>query len=193
MKDSAPGPVKIRIRQYGLDKPDTLELTAYGEAASLTHLALSAGDSVAVLTGTRLDEVAKATLNGITWSPAVLSRVEDSDRLEMNADHPTANSAARQPLLCQRAPARWPPIANAGDCRFAPPADHSAEQRRAGPDGRYAFSGAIGEPGRPACAKAHSSSSSNRKLPRIFRAPRRSRWRQWTAASTPCCRWPMAA
>ncbi len=91
LKDSSPGPVKITIRQYGLDKPDTLELTAYGEAASLTHLALSAGDSVAVLTGTRLDEVAKASLDGITWSPAVLSRVEDSDRLEMNADHPTAN------------------------------------------------------------------------------------------------------
>ena len=35
MKDSAPGQVKISIRQYGLEKPDTLNLTAYAEAASL--------------------------------------------------------------------------------------------------------------------------------------------------------------
>ena len=91
MKDAAPGPVKIMIRQYGLEKPDTLDLTAYAEAASLTHLSLSAGDPVAVLTGTRLDEVAKASLDGITWSPATLSRVEDSDRLAMNSDSPTAS------------------------------------------------------------------------------------------------------
>ncbi|MFZ0744145.1 MAG: hypothetical protein WAM85_07050, partial [Terracidiphilus sp.] len=90
MKDSAPGPVKIQIRQYGLKKPDTLNLTAYAEAASLTRLSLSAGDATAVLTGTRLDEVAKATLDGITWSPAVLSRVQDSDKLAMNANSSTA-------------------------------------------------------------------------------------------------------
>ncbi len=91
MKDSAPGPVKIIIRQYGLEKPDTLNLTAYAEAASLTHLSLSAGDSLAELTGTRLDEVAKASLDGITWSPAALTRVENSDRLAMNAEGSTAN------------------------------------------------------------------------------------------------------
>ena len=91
MKDSAPGQVKISIRQYGLEKPDTLNLTAYAEAASLTHLALSTGDSNAELRGTRLDEVAKASLNGITWSPAALTRVENSDRLEMNAEGSTAN------------------------------------------------------------------------------------------------------
>ena len=91
MKDSAPGPLKIMIRQYGLEKPDTLDLTAYAEAASLTHLSLSAGDPVATLSGTRLDEVAKATLDGITWSPATLSRVEDSDRLAMNSDRSTVS------------------------------------------------------------------------------------------------------
>lgn len=91
LKDSDPGPVKIIIRQYGLAKPDTLNLTAYAEAASLTHLALSAGDSNAELTGTRLDEVAKATLNGITWSPAALTRVENSDRLAMNAEGSTSS------------------------------------------------------------------------------------------------------
>jgi hypothetical protein len=91
MGDAAPGPVKIEIRQFGLAKPDTLTLNAYAEAASLDRLSLSAGDSNAVLTGTRLDEVATASLDGIVWAPATLSRVEDTDRLTMNADRTTEN------------------------------------------------------------------------------------------------------
>jgi hypothetical protein len=90
MTDATPGPVKIEIRQFGLDKADILTLNAYAEAASLDRLSLSAGDAEAVLTGTRLDEVAKATLNGITWSPAVLGRAQDVDRLTMKADNSTA-------------------------------------------------------------------------------------------------------
>lgn len=91
MKEAPPGPVKIKIRQYGLNQPDVLDLMAYAEAASLTRLSLSAGDSAAVLSGTRLDEVAKASLDGITWTPGVLTRVQDSDKLSMNADKATAN------------------------------------------------------------------------------------------------------
>jgi hypothetical protein len=90
MTDASPGPVKIEVRQFGLEKPDILTLFAYVEAASLDHLSLSAGDPDAVLTGTRLDEVAKASLNGITWFPATLGRVQDSDRLTMKADNSTA-------------------------------------------------------------------------------------------------------
>ncbi len=90
MKDAEPGPVTLRIHQYGLDQPDTLALTAYTEAASLDHVVLSAGDASATLTGTRLDEVARVSLDGIDWSPTALSRVQDSDRLAMK----TANSTA---------------------------------------------------------------------------------------------------
>jgi len=91
MTDAVPGPVKIEVQQFGLKKPDVLALNAYAEAASLDHIALSAGDNTAVLTGTRLDEVATATLNGITWSPVALTRVQDADQLAMNADRSTAN------------------------------------------------------------------------------------------------------
>lgn len=87
---AVPGPVTIQIHQFGLEKPDTLALNAYAEAASLDRLSLSAGDPTAVLTGTRLDEVAKATLDGITWTPVALGRVQDIDQLSMNADRSTA-------------------------------------------------------------------------------------------------------
>ena len=65
MKDAAPGPVKLEIYQFGLEKPDKLALKAYAEAASLDRLTLSAGDAEAAAEGQRLDEVAKASLDGI--------------------------------------------------------------------------------------------------------------------------------
>ena len=90
LADATPGPVKIEIRQYGLAHPDTISLNAYAEAASLDRLSLAAGDSTALLTGTRLDEVARATLDGVTWHPVALGRVQDIDQLSMSADHSTA-------------------------------------------------------------------------------------------------------
>jgi hypothetical protein len=64
-------------------------MTAYSEAASLERLRLSSGDPEAALTGNRLDEVAKATLNGIEWTPLDLQRVQDQDRLAMKAGSDT--------------------------------------------------------------------------------------------------------
>ena len=90
MQSAAPGAVKIRIHQFGLATPDSLALIAYAEAASLDHLALNEGESDAVLTGTRLDEVAKVSLDGIHWLPNGLSRVRDADRLAMKGDSSTA-------------------------------------------------------------------------------------------------------
>ncbi|HTB95430.1 MAG TPA: hypothetical protein VK716_00355 [Terracidiphilus sp.] len=91
MSQASPGTIKIEVHQYGLEKPDALSLQAYAEAASLDRLAFNAGDAQAVLTGTRLDEVAKAKLEGVTWTPAGLNRVQDADQLTLNADTSTAN------------------------------------------------------------------------------------------------------
>jgi hypothetical protein len=91
MKDAAPGPVTLDIYQYGLEKPQSLPLTAYAEAASLDRLTVSAGDQVALLRGNRLDEVAKADLEGIVLKPSTLKRVQDFDQLAMKADGSTAN------------------------------------------------------------------------------------------------------
>jgi hypothetical protein len=90
MAEASPGQVRVNIWQYGLEKPDSLTLNAYAEAASLDRLSFSAGDTAATLTGTRLDEVAKATLNGLTWSPGALSRVQDVDHLALQANGSTA-------------------------------------------------------------------------------------------------------
>lgn len=90
MKDAAPGPVTLSIYQYGLAKPQTISLQAYSDAASLEHLSLSAGDTTAYLSGTRLDEVAKAELEGISWTPGNLTRVKDLDQLTLDTSDSTA-------------------------------------------------------------------------------------------------------
>jgi hypothetical protein len=85
LKGVSPGTVTIAIHQYGLAKPEELPLKAYAEAAAIEHLTLSAGDTVAVLKGKRLDEVDSADLAGITFTPSALNRVQDFDQLEMAA------------------------------------------------------------------------------------------------------------
>jgi len=90
LKDAKPGTVTIAIHQYGLAKPEELPLKAYAEAAAIDHLTLSAGDTVAVLRGKRLDEVDSADLAGITFTPSALNRVQDFDQLQMAATGVTA-------------------------------------------------------------------------------------------------------
>jgi hypothetical protein len=94
LKNANPGPVAINIHQYGLEKPDTLKLMAYSEAASLERLRFSAGDKDATLTGNRLDEVAKVSLKDIEWTPADLKRVQDQDNLSLKA---TADTSTLEP------------------------------------------------------------------------------------------------
>jgi hypothetical protein len=89
LKDATPRTLLLDIHQYGVDKADTLDLDTYAEAASLEQLTLSAGDRGAILKGTRLDEVAKVSLNGITWKPDGLARVQDFDQLTLSTDGAT--------------------------------------------------------------------------------------------------------
>jgi hypothetical protein len=89
LKDASPQTLLLDIHQFGVEKPDTLEIDAYAEAASLERLTLSAGDREATLKGTRLDEVAKATLNQLIWTPASLTRVQDFDQLSLNTEGST--------------------------------------------------------------------------------------------------------
>ena len=101
MQDAAPGPVTLKIYQFGLEKPEELSFKAYAEAASLGRLTLSAGDHSAILRGNRLDEVAKAELEGITLTPSGLSRVEDFDQLVMSTGGSTSDLEPGRPLVAK--------------------------------------------------------------------------------------------
>jgi hypothetical protein len=89
MKNAVPGPVQFEIYQFGLEKPDLLPLSIYTEAPVLESLTLSAGDAVAFLKGKQLDEVARVSLNAVTWTPSAPSYTPDADELTMKSDSST--------------------------------------------------------------------------------------------------------
>ncbi len=75
LEDAAPGPVTMVISQYGAADTQQLTLNTFTEAAHLSAFVIHAGDVVGTLKGTRLDEVAALTLNGIAFAPGGAERL----------------------------------------------------------------------------------------------------------------------
>jgi hypothetical protein len=99
LKDTGPGPVSVGVYQFGIPKPDRLAMVAYEAAASLDGLTLSAGDKTALLKGTRLDEVAKAQVGGVAFTPSALNHVENLDQLLMTAAGSTFDLEPGKPYV----------------------------------------------------------------------------------------------
>ena len=99
LKEAGPGPVNLEVDEFGVAKPDHLKMVAYAAAASLDSLTLNSGDKTALLKGTRLDEVAKAEVGGVTFMPSTLDHVESLDQLQMNSVGSTDNLEAGKPYV----------------------------------------------------------------------------------------------
>jgi hypothetical protein len=99
LKERGPGPVNLEVDEFGLAKPDRVKMVAYAAAASLDGLNLNSGDKTALLRGTRLDEVAKAQVDGISFTPSSLNRVENLDQLQMDAAGSTVGLEAGKPYV----------------------------------------------------------------------------------------------
>ena len=69
LEEAAPGPMTLLVSQYGTTDTQQVVLNTFSEAAHLTGFVLHSGDAAGTLEGTRLDEVASLTLNGIAFSP----------------------------------------------------------------------------------------------------------------------------
>ncbi len=85
LKQEAAGPVKLFVKQWGMNKPDEIALRSYSEAAHLERFTIAAGDGEGVLRGTRLDEVDSFELKGVRFTPEKLSRENQSDALALTA------------------------------------------------------------------------------------------------------------
>jgi len=101
LKDAPAGSVNFAIYQFGQQKPFTVVAKAYADAASLDGLVVNAGDREARLKGTRLDEVASAELEGLSFMPAGLNRVGDSDQLTLKTAGATARLAPGSKVRAQ--------------------------------------------------------------------------------------------
>jgi hypothetical protein len=95
LKDQSAGPLKMKLKQFGLAQHDEVPLRAYAEAAHLDGFQINAGDQQGVLRGTRLDEVDRFELNGVHFVPAKLTRANEKDELNLAAS--SENPATLQP------------------------------------------------------------------------------------------------
>lgn len=86
------GSLKMFIQKFGLPDADEISLHTYFEAGRLDSLTIYAGDSDAVLRGTRLDQVASVEFEGLTFRPAGLSRADQQDELKLNTQDATVKT-----------------------------------------------------------------------------------------------------
>lgn len=96
LEKAKPGPMQLEVKQYGAVTAQTLPLRAFAEAGHLNSFTLHAGDPQGVLKGSRLDEVASLTLNGVTFIPGTSGAALTSDELPMVAKNPTSAAKLKQ-------------------------------------------------------------------------------------------------
>ncbi len=95
LENAAPGPVTLVVSQFGAPDAQQVALNTFSEAAHLAGFVIHSGDVVGTLTGTRLDEVASLTLNGIAFAPGRRTRPPAAEELPMMAADPQAAAALK--------------------------------------------------------------------------------------------------
>jgi hypothetical protein len=90
-----PGDVTLLVQQFGTSEPQPVQLRAFSEASHLEGFEIHAGDSEGTLRGSRLDEVASLTLNGLIFLPGKLSTRNGQDELTMSLANPTEGAALK--------------------------------------------------------------------------------------------------
>ncbi|MDB5712743.1 MAG: hypothetical protein JWO15_140 [Sphingomonadales bacterium] len=85
LEKAEPGRVSVLVKGAAGATPSTITLKALREAGSLDDFTIHAGDDEAVLTGSRLDQVAGVTVGTLNFQPGALTRVDRQDRLTLRA------------------------------------------------------------------------------------------------------------
>ncbi len=95
LQNATAGSLKMMIHKFGLRDADEVSLHTFSEAGRLDSLTVYAGDTDAVLKGTRLDQVATVEAADLAFRPNGLSRAMQHDELKLM----TQDAAARAKLL----------------------------------------------------------------------------------------------
>lgn len=89
LKDESAGLLTMAVKKFGMHEADEIRLHSYAEAARLDSFVLHAGDSNAVLKGTRLDQVGELRDGTIDFKPQTLRRENQQDELSVvSTPHP---------------------------------------------------------------------------------------------------------
>lgn len=86
------GSLVLLIQKFSIDRPDELSLHMYAEAARLDSFVIHVGDIEGILRGTRLDEVSKLEVSGVSFLPESLSRADQHDELTLKVQDISALS-----------------------------------------------------------------------------------------------------
>jgi hypothetical protein len=85
LKTAQPGPFTVQVQPFGGAPPESVSLRAYAQAGHLDTFALHSGDVTGVLTGARLDEVARLTMDKVIFAPGSLTTSNGVDALDLAA------------------------------------------------------------------------------------------------------------
>lgn len=98
---ATPGKLALLVKQYGVEAPERIALTALAEAGRIDGFTVHAGDASGTLAGTRLDLVASMSVDGVTFKPGDVVRADKTDRLALVADTapPFAAGQAKTALI----------------------------------------------------------------------------------------------
>ena len=88
LTNAQPGDLTLLVKQYGMRAPDAVPLQAFSQAGRFDSFTLHAGDVSGVLKGSRLDEVADLTIDGVDFKPGVLTSAGGGDELSLDAADP---------------------------------------------------------------------------------------------------------
>ncbi|HEV2464933.1 MAG TPA: hypothetical protein VGT04_14095 [Acidobacteriaceae bacterium] len=94
LKNAQPGAMTLLVTQAGLAKPQGVAVHAFAEAGHLETFTLHAGDHQGMLTGTRLNEVASLSMDGIVFKPSLPTSVT-SKTIPLDASNKKAASALK--------------------------------------------------------------------------------------------------
>ncbi|MDE1922068.1 MAG: hypothetical protein KGI55_01470, partial [Gammaproteobacteria bacterium] len=93
LQDVQPGAVTLLVHEYGAKDPQPLRLQAFSAAGRFDGFTLHAGDAVGILRGSRLDEVAGLSIDGVQFAPKDWSTGKDGETLMLAAMNPQSAGA----------------------------------------------------------------------------------------------------
>jgi hypothetical protein len=96
LQQAKPGAMTLIVRQYGAGQPQSVQIHTFSEVAHLQRFVIHAGDTQGILSGSRLDEVAKLVMMGIEFIPGTLSTGGSQDEMPVVAQDARAAAALQQ-------------------------------------------------------------------------------------------------
>jgi hypothetical protein len=96
LKETHPGALALEVKQYGTVTAQTIPLRAFSEAGHLDSFTVHAGDTQGILKGSRLEDVATLSFDGVSFAPGKINSTMPSDELPMVAKDTKAAAALKQ-------------------------------------------------------------------------------------------------